>query len=536
MNTDNVEDTSTNQPSTQNKKKRKKNSRCWLSFEELPMNPDGKTFAKCTRCGIKLLYVSTSGTGSLIRHHDICGALNISPHSAIRSSAFSHERFCELITEAVVKHDLPFSFVEYEGIRTVFDYISPELHLPCRNTVKSHIMRMYESEKLKMQEFLSRVKGRMCLTSDLWSSHTTDGYLALTAHFLDSEWNLHKKILNFCHMPPPHTGNALAEKINSLLCDWGIDKNLFSITLDNASANDSFVEKLKTQLNYRGLLLLSGKFFHVRCCAHILNLIVQDGLKTIDDSVVKVRDSVKYIKGSMTRKHRFLECVEQVGLTKNKRALRQDVSTRWNSTFLMLDSALYYRQALGHFSLFDSDFKSCPTPEEWDRIEMISRFLGEFYELTSLFSGTKYATSNLFFPKVFKIQYSIQQAKVHENDFMRQMGNEMSAKFNKYWSDYSLILGIAVVMDPRFKMKFVEWAYTKLYGEDSFELMIFKDTLTSLFEAYVVRWSSETSSRDQVNVGCSYSQDEDTLFQVQIMFNFLLTSYSIYLYEFVFYI
>ena len=33
----------------------------------------------------------------------------------------------------------------------------------------------------------------------------------------------------------------------------------------------------------------------MRCCAHILNLVVQDGLKHIDDSVCKIRDSVKYV-------------------------------------------------------------------------------------------------------------------------------------------------------------------------------------------------------------------------------------------------
>jgi hypothetical protein len=36
----------------------------------------------------------------------------------------------------------------------------------------------------------------------------------------------------------------------------------------------------------------------VRCCAHILNLIVSDGLKEIDESIVKVRSAVKYVKSS----------------------------------------------------------------------------------------------------------------------------------------------------------------------------------------------------------------------------------------------
>ncbi|CAM8893299.1 unnamed protein product [Rhodiola kirilowii] len=480
-------------------------------FDPLPMGPDGKTYVKCNKCGKEFQHDSTSGTANLMRHHDTCASS--SPHSATRSSTFKHEKFSELIVEAIVKHDLPFSFVEYEGIRTVIDYVSPELRLPCTNTVKSYVTKIYKSEKVKVHELLNRAKGRICLTSDLWNSHTTDGYLALTAHFIDGDWNLQKKILSFCHMPPPHTGNALAEKINSLICNWGIDKNLFSITLDNASANDSFVEKLKTQLNFRGLLLLNGQLFHGRCCAHILNLIVQDGLKAIDVSVIKNGPCVKYIKGSITRKHKFLECVEQVGLMGNRKALRQDVPTRWNSTFLMLDSALYYRQALGHFALFELDFKTCPTSEEWGQIEMIAKFLEEFYEVTSLFSGSKYATSNLFFPKVFKIQHSIREAMMHRDDFMRHMGNEMSAKFQKYWSDYSLTLGIAVVMDPRYKMSFVEWAYIKLRGENSLEVVMFKDTLNSLYEAYVDRWSSQTSSIDHVNEGCSYSQGEDALFQ-----------------------
>ncbi|XP_040361763.1 zinc finger BED domain-containing protein RICESLEEPER 2-like [Rosa chinensis] len=303
-------------------------------------------------------------------------------------------------------------------------------------------------------------------------------------------------------MPPPHNGVALADKVNTLIGEWGIEKNLFSITLDNATANDSFVEKLKTKLNFRGLLIMDGKFFHVRCCAHILNLIVQDGLKAIDPSVIKVRDCIKYIKGSSARKERFLECVAQVGLRGSRRGLRQDVPTRWNSTYLMLDSALYYRRALMNLGLSDNDFKSCLVADEWDKIEKITKFLGYFYEVMCLFSGTKYPTSNLFFPKVFIVQHSIQEAMRDHDSFMIQMGMEMNLKFEKYWSDYSLILGIAVVMDPRFKMQFVEWAYDKLYGPDSSQLEVFNDTLSSLFDAFVEKSFDPNYS--------NYSMDEDS--------------------------
>jgi hypothetical protein len=39
----------------------------------------------------------------------------------------------------------------------------------------------------------------------------------------------------------------------------------------------------------------------MRCCTHILNLIVQNGLKEITDSIQKIRDSVKYFRRSQVR-------------------------------------------------------------------------------------------------------------------------------------------------------------------------------------------------------------------------------------------
>jgi len=75
-------------------------------------------------------------------------------------------------------------------------------------------------------------------------------------------------------MPPPHTCFELSKKINEFLLDWGLEKKVFSMALDNASANDVLQNTLKSQLLLQNGLICGGKFFHVRCCAHILNLIV----------------------------------------------------------------------------------------------------------------------------------------------------------------------------------------------------------------------------------------------------------------------
>jgi len=97
----------------------------------------------------------------------------------------------------------------------------------------------------------------------LWSSINTDQYMVLTAHFVNRRWELEKKVLAFFHFPRPHTGVNLAEKLLCLLRDWGIEKKIFTITLDNASNNDAMVNILKRHPSFEPSLIADGLYFLV---------------------------------------------------------------------------------------------------------------------------------------------------------------------------------------------------------------------------------------------------------------------------------
>lgn len=66
------------------------------------------------------------------------------------------------------------------------------------------------------------------------------------------------------------------------------------VFLDNASSNDTTTKEMKALFSSRTSNIWSN-FFHMRC-AHILNLIVEDGLNEVAKSIEKVRECVKYIK------------------------------------------------------------------------------------------------------------------------------------------------------------------------------------------------------------------------------------------------
>ena len=170
--------------------------------------------------------------------------------------------------------------------------------------------------------------------------------------------------MNFC-LVPDHKGETIGRVVESCLHQWGID-HIFTVTVDNTSSNDVTIEYLGRKTKDRVGSLLGLEFLHMRCCAHILNLIVQDGLKDLNESIVKVRNVVRYVKSSSNRFEKFKACVEKKKNSKQK-LLCLDVSTRWNSTYLMLESAQKFVAAFermkeddGHFLRYFEDPSSGP--------------------------------------------------------------------------------------------------------------------------------------------------------------------------------
>jgi hypothetical protein len=122
------------------------------------------------------------------------------------------KRYRKLLVAAIIKHELPFLFVEYDNIREMTRYLHRDVPLISRNTVKADLVKMHLLEKQKVKSLLNVCTGRISLTSDMWTSLKTDEYICLTTHFIDKNW-----VLSFSFMPPSHNSVSLAQKIYDLL-------------------------------------------------------------------------------------------------------------------------------------------------------------------------------------------------------------------------------------------------------------------------------------------------------------------------------
>jgi hypothetical protein len=235
---------------------------------------------------------------------------------------------------------------------------------------------------------------------------------------------------------------------------------------------------------------------------HILNLVAQDGLKTIASAISNIRNTVAYVKNSTLQYEYFKKCQSECNLNE-KSELMLDVPTRWNSTYDMLCSALNNKEAFARLIFrHKSTYKKCaPSESDWEMATAICACLKPFAEATVLFSGHKYPTANMFYRKFCLIKLAIAEWCGSTNQVIKRMAYSMQKKYDKYWDKSNMALAVASFLDPRYKKKAIEFYAPKLYPTTSRQEISKLDmVIDQLFQSYLC------TSMKRDNNGSSYVQ------------------------------
>jgi hypothetical protein len=79
----------------------------------------------------------------------------------------------------------------------------------------------------------------VALTSDIWSGNAKEDYISVVAHFVNVDWLLEKRVIGMRLIDVSHSGSNIAERVATVVEEFKLIDKVFSVTLDNASANSN---------------------------------------------------------------------------------------------------------------------------------------------------------------------------------------------------------------------------------------------------------------------------------------------------------
>ncbi|XP_050909853.1 zinc finger BED domain-containing protein RICESLEEPER 2-like [Lathyrus oleraceus] len=222
----------------------------------------------------------------------------------------------------------------------------------------------------------------------------------------------------------------------------------------------------------------------MRCVAHILNLVVNEGLKDKHLSITSVRDVVRFVKSSPQRATKFKECIEFARIT-CKRLVCLDVSTCWNATYLMLEAVEKFQAGFDKLEYEESSYRELfgkGSPHSSDDWDIVRAFL------TNVFSTSQSVSLHSAFHQVPAIYCELKQATMNLNGVSASVGGDMMEKYNRYLgcvTKMNKLIYFGIILYPRYKLSYIEWTFKDMYGVGSvFAIGLIKSIKESLQKSY----------------------------------------------------
>lgn len=348
------------------------------------------------------------------------------------------------IGEMIAIDNEPISTVHNEGFRRLLACLEPRYEIPSRKFFIVNILpTIYEELKEKIQNAISAKKLlKISFTTDIWTcSHNNESFISWTAHWINEDFKFVDALLNVTHFPGSHTGERIGELLNSLLKKWKLEKNNVHLVISDNAAN-----------MVKGITK-DGGFTSASCFIHTLQLVINNALisqRSVTDMLSVSRKIVGHFKHSSLACLKLKTIQEDLGLPRKK--LHQDVITRWNSTFYMLESLLEQKRAITVYCS-ENNLNNL-TSNQWTLLEATINLLRPFEEITKQLSKDKSLVTEVI-PLVTILQSFLKKDEVTffgVGTLKSQLLSDLDSRFTDLYKT-NLYL-VSTTLDPRFKTKF----------------------------------------------------------------------------------
>lgn len=487
-------------PTTSSKK-----ATCWKYFEKV-LNSENSTKGKakyrvsCTFCGDELAYHGATSAmhEHLKRKHPIETAadqpqpkaakqMKLEAFIARKTSKERADHINTLVTGVIVRDLRPVNIVNGDGFKALMAYLEPGYRLPSDRYFMGLIERKYVEVKegvtrrLQQETFVS-------LTGDIWTSIAIDAYLTLIVHFLSEAWEMCSVVLGTKPLSDRHTGENIVAWMEEMLAE-------FSIGTDKVVA---FVHDSGSNINLAGRRLHDKYGWYTEACAgHTLQLCVKAGLqiRVIEVAIAAARRLVKHFRKSDLATLALRKRQEQMQAEQHN--LIQDVTTRWNSTYFLIERLLEQRwpvtAVLSDASITKSADRSLDlTTEQWNLLAELKPILHVLQVATTYLSAEYNVSISALLPIIHGLSKSME---VTEEDLpaIRQCKCAISLELRRRWNLDNIDPTnpgsdlVALCLHPRFKQaKFL----------DSHKRLDLQLTITSLAHQAKASLGSDTQEKE----------------------------------------
>lgn len=405
-----------------------------------------------------------------------------------------------LVTNAVVDFvagDLmPLNIVESDRFEKLLASLDPQYHLPTRKHLSTKLLKAkFDAVKEKV---MTKVQQASCinLTIDLWTNRQMRSFLGITAHFISNNWEMESVMLGCNRVMGRHTAeNILAwfeeviaefhiqQKLKHIITDSGANVKKAFVTLpgyekDDESGDDDVGDD--SDFVSENLPIHELSFEHHACFAHMLQLIVKDGLKragSITSVLKRCSRLVAHVRKSTIA----------ADILQNENKMQYDTVTRWNSQLKMVRSVL----AISEDKL--QELEEAPVLSAHDRnvLRDLVEILTPFEEATDFVQVDLCPSAGYVIPCVKGLAHHLHKISLkYKSPFV----TSLAASFDKrmpYYED-TVVYKLAAVLDPRFKLR---WCSDDT--EKSHAIRLLSDATDAVISQTVAVNSSSTPANSQ---------------------------------------
>jgi hypothetical protein len=263
-----------------------------------------------------------------------------------------------LILNVIVQCNLPVSLVDNPHFRAFLAELDPKFTPPCRQTVTYTILpQLLESQKAKVRAVINS-SSDISLTADIWTDRRSHAFLAVTFHLFKNGQPV-SGLLDFRAFGGSHTGVLISEAMESMISDYGIGNKIRTIVTDNAANMRKALSVLLTSDDIGNgnndvddvddpslweddpsvdvAAIVGSGAVHLPCFAHSIQLVVRDGLSTLNCARTLLAKCCK-LSNLLHQSALFRGAFEKA--MGDGRSIPAINDTRWNSVSKQLSACL----------------------------------------------------------------------------------------------------------------------------------------------------------------------------------------------------